>query len=126
MSASARKFFHPHPFLWQQKINIKSEPSGSSVELTTKSSKSRRSDNKAALKDEFPINAQTGAVTVYKYKYVAAEPCLRCGACSDHCPMGLQPVELKIAFERKDTDRITDIGVESHCNMALLRTISSQ
>ena len=41
MSASARKFFHPHPFLWQQKINIKSEPSGSSVELTTKSSKSK-------------------------------------------------------------------------------------
>ena len=41
MSASLIKLLQPHPFLWQQKINIKSEPSGSSVELTTKSSKSK-------------------------------------------------------------------------------------
>ena len=64
---------------------------------------------KAVLKDEFPINAQTGAVTVYKYKYVAAEPCLRCGACSDHCPMGLQPVELQIALKTRDTDRMAKL-----------------
>ena len=65
---------------------------------------------KAVLKDEFPINPQNGAITVFKYKYVAAEPCLRCGACSDHCPMGLQPVELQIALKSRDTDRMAKLN----------------
>ena len=65
---------------------------------------------KAVLKDEFPINPQNGAITVFKYKYVAAEPCLRCGACSDHCPMGLQPVELQIALKTRDTDRMAKLN----------------
>ena len=65
---------------------------------------------KAVLKDEFSINPQNGAITVFKYKYVAAEPCLRCGACSDHCPMGLQPVELQIALKTRDTDRMAKLN----------------
>ena len=65
---------------------------------------------KAVLKDEFPINPQNGAITVFKYKFVAAEPCLRCGACSDHCPMGLQPVELQIALKTRDTDRMAKLN----------------
>ena len=65
---------------------------------------------KAVLKDEFPINPQNGAITVFKYKYVAQEPCLRCGACSDHCPMGLQPVELQIALKTRDTDRMAKLN----------------
>ena len=66
--------------------------------------------SKAALKDEFPINAQMGAVTVYKYAPVEAEPCLRCGACSEHCPMALQPVELQIALKSKDVERMEKLN----------------
>lgn len=64
---------------------------------------------KAALKDEFPINAQMGAICVFKYKPIKAEPCLRCGACSDHCPMGLQPVELQIALKQNDAERMAKL-----------------
>ena len=64
---------------------------------------------RAVLKDEFPINAQMGAICVFKYKPIKAEPCLRCGACSDHCPMGLQPVELQIALKQKDTERMAKL-----------------
>ena len=64
---------------------------------------------RAALKDEFPINAQMGAICVFKYKPIKAVACLRCGACSDHCPMGLQPVELQIALKQKDTDRMAKL-----------------
>ena len=41
VSASSIKFFHPHPFLWQQKIKMNKEPNGRIVELTIKSSKSK-------------------------------------------------------------------------------------
>ena len=64
---------------------------------------------KAALKDEFPINPQIGSLCIFKYAPVKAEPCLRCGACSEHCPMGLQPVELQIALKQKDTDRMAKL-----------------
>ena len=35
------------------------------------------------------------------------------------CPAGLQPVELKIAFERKDTDRMAKLNIMScvECGM---------
>ena len=35
------------------------------------------------------------------------------------CPAGLQPVELKIAFERKDTDRMEKLNIMScvECGM---------
>ena len=64
---------------------------------------------RAALKDEFPINAQIGSLCVFKYAPIKAEPCLRCGACSEHCPMGLQPVELQIALKQKDTERMAKL-----------------
>ena len=36
-----------------------------------------------------------------------------------NCPAGLQPVEIKIAFERKDTDRMEKLNIMScvECGM---------
>lgn len=33
-------------------------------------------------------------------------PCLRCGACVDHCPSALQPVSIKDAYQAKNMDKM--------------------
>lgn len=74
---------------------------------------------KAVNKDEFPILLQMGSLTILKFKEVKADPCLRCGACTMHCPANLQPVELKLAFERMDVDRMDKLNIMScvECGM---------
>lgn len=74
---------------------------------------------KALSRDDFPILIQMGSLTVLKYVAVNTVGCLRCGECTMNCPAGLQPVELKIAFERKDTDRMAKLNIMScvECGM---------
>lgn len=74
---------------------------------------------KAVNKDDFVVTIPLGSLTILKFVAIKAEPCLRCGACSNNCPAGLQPVELKIAFERKDTDRMEKLNIMScvECGM---------
>lgn len=74
---------------------------------------------KAVKQDDFPILIQMGSLTVLKFVAIHSEPCLRCGACTMNCPAGLQPVELKIAFDRKDTDRMEKLNIMScvECGM---------
>ncbi|WP_238928331.1 RnfABCDGE type electron transport complex subunit C [Bulleidia sp. zg-1006] len=52
--------------------------------------------------DQWTISQSTNGVTVMKHVKVDAVNCLRCGACVDHCPMGLEPV--RIADEHKVVD----------------------
>ena len=33
-------------------------------------------------------------------------PCIRCGRCVNYCPLGLEPVEIVDAYERKDADAL--------------------
>ena len=74
---------------------------------------------KALSRDDFPILIQMGSLTILKYVAVNTVGCLRCGECTMSCPAGLQPVELKIAFERKDTDRMAKLNIMScvECGM---------
>ncbi len=74
---------------------------------------------KAVKQDDFPILIQMGSLTILKFVAIKADPCLRCGACTMNCPAGLQPVELKIAFDRKDTDRMEKLNILScvECGM---------
>lgn len=62
--------------------------------------------SKGQMNDKFIIERQHGGLTVLKHVDYKAQACLRCGACTTHCPMGLQPVEIKRAVEAKDVDRI--------------------
>lgn len=57
--------------------------------------------SKANFNDEFPIEINNGALTVMKKKVYETQPCLRCGKCIEHCPAGLQPIQLKNAFDDK-------------------------
>ena len=58
--------------------------------------------SKAALNDEFPMYTTFGALTVMESLNIESEACLRCGKCIEHCPAGLQPIQIKNAYDVKD------------------------
>ena len=60
----------------------------------------------AVTKDEVVVGLATNAVTVLEYKPVVEVNCLRCGQCVDHCPSGLQPVNINNAFKANDIERL--------------------
>ena len=62
--------------------------------------------SKGLMNDNCAITANVNGVTVLKKVVRPAQTCLRCGACSDHCPTNIQPVEVKIAVEHKDVNRL--------------------
>ena len=39
--------------------------------------------------------------------------CIRCGSCVNTCPFGLSPVKISEAFEKKDTDELTALSVDT-------------
>lgn len=64
--------------------------------------------------DKVPTLLQTSGVTVLpRASTWSTEPCLRCGACTDHCPAFLQPVEIKIASENRDVDRAAALKADA-------------
>ena len=40
------------------------------------------------------------------------EPCIRCGRCTQYCPLGLEPVEVASAFGRKDLSELEKLHVD--------------
>lgn len=58
--------------------------------------------SRAALSDEFPIYTSFGALTVMESLNLESEACLRCGKCIENCPAGLQPIQIKNAYDSKD------------------------
>ena len=58
--------------------------------------------SKAALNEDFPIYTSFGAITLMKSVKINSEACLKCGRCIEHCPAGLQPIQIKNAFDAKD------------------------
>ena len=70
-------------------------------------------------KDEVAITPFANAVTVLKYEDIKPLACLRCGACIDHCPSGLQPVNINKAFKAKDLDLVKKLKAQDciECGM---------
>ena len=67
--------------------------------------------SKASLNDEFPIYLTHGALTVMEELNINSEACLRCGKCIEHCPAGLQPIQIKNAYDAKDIKELEDFQV---------------
>ncbi len=56
--------------------------------------------------DQGVFLSYTSGLTILPRLKVNTLPCLRCGACTSHCPSYLQPVEIKIAYQAKNNDRM--------------------
>ena len=63
------------------------------------------------VKDEVCTSSISNCVLVNKYEEFEAIKCLRCGACVDHCPSGLQPVNIANAAKANDFDRLAKLKV---------------
>ncbi len=77
--------------------------------------------SKAQRTDQFAIQAQMNGLVVLKpldIKKWAVE-CLRCGECIIHCPADLQPIEIKLALDAKDWDRLEDLNALDCCDCGL-------
>lgn len=66
---------------------------------------------RAVLTADFPTVLQSGGFTILSKYDIHAEPCWKCGKCVDHCPMGLQPVQIQMAINRGDVDRCYELDV---------------
>jgi len=67
--------------------------------------------SKAITDDTFVVQAAMGAYTVLlptKHHEIA---CLRCGACTAACPANIQPIEIKLALDGDNVDRLLKLDV---------------
>ena len=73
----------------------------------------------AVTKDEVAVTAFSNALTVLPFEEVNPLACLRCGQCVDHCPSGLQPVNINKAFKAKDLDLVKKLKAQDciECGM---------
>ncbi len=58
---------------------------------------------------EVPITKTSGGLLMFaveEAKLPEADPCIRCGRCVNYCPLGLEPVEILDAYDRKDGDAL--------------------
>lgn len=75
--------------------------------------------SKAALSDEFPIYTTHGGLTVMESLDIESEACLRCGKCIENCPAGIQPIQIKNAYDAKDLKELEAFQVNKcvECGM---------
>jgi len=62
-------------------------------------------------KDSISVSSISNAFTVLKAEKYDEIACLRCGKCVEHCPSGLQPVNIANAFKCNDVDRLETLRV---------------
>lgn len=72
-----------------------------------------------ALNDTFTINHPISNISVMKKLKHVVEACIRCGSCSNVCPVGLQPIEIKNAVESKDNVRLKKLDPRKCCECGL-------
>lgn len=62
--------------------------------------------SKSNISDAFAIQTNMGGLTIMKKMVYETLPCLRCGKCIENCPAGLQPIQIKNAFDDKDVKEL--------------------
>ena len=66
--------------------------------------------------DSYPIIKNTNAILALGKREVKPEKttaCIKCGACLNHCPFGINPCAAAKALKEKDSDALRLTGIES-------------
>ena len=56
-----------------------------------------------------PVLKNTNAILALSEKEAKLPPttaCIRCGSCASHCPFGINPAELALAYKKKDAEEL--------------------
>lgn len=67
--------------------------------------------SKAISDDSYVLQASMNGYTAIKPVTHNSVPCLRCGACTAACPAGIQPIEIKLALDSNNIDRLMKLNV---------------
>jgi Na+-translocating ferredoxin:NAD+ oxidoreductase subunit C len=67
--------------------------------------------SKAVSDDSYVLQAPMSGYTAIKPVSYNQVPCLRCGACTASCPAGIQPIEIKLALDSNNVDRLMKLNV---------------
>lgn len=65
---------------------------------------------KTMVNTQFTVDRAMNAITVLPNKEEEALTCMRCGRCTAHCPIGLQPVRIANAVKMNDTAEMEKRG----------------
>ena len=65
--------------------------------------------SRGVMDDKAAILPFTRGLTILPRIKLNTLPCLHCGTCTEHCPTGLQPVEIQYAQIAKNTDKIMSL-----------------
>ena len=63
-----------------------------------------------------PVIKNTNAVIALspkEAKLPKTTACIRCGACTNACPLGLAPAQILLAYKKKDTDMLKKLSVDT-------------
>lgn len=63
-----------------------------------------------------PVIKNTNAVIALspkEAKLPKTSACIRCGACTNACPMGLAPAQILLAYKKKDTEMLKKLSVDT-------------
>ncbi len=64
----------------------------------------------------YPVVKNTNAIlalTAKEAKLPKTTACIRCGTCTNTCPFGLAPAAIALAYEKKDTEALKALSVET-------------
>ncbi|NCA96040.1 MAG: 4Fe-4S dicluster domain-containing protein, partial [Methanomicrobia archaeon] len=68
--------------------------------------------SRALSDDSYVLQASMNGYTAIKPVSYRQVPCLRCGACTAACPAGIQPIEIKLALDSNNVDRLMKLNVD--------------
>lgn len=64
----------------------------------------------SVITDNLSVTQTTGGFLCLYERDQPADPCSKCGTCVDHCPKGLQPVQIALALKAKSKDMLATLG----------------
>ena len=65
---------------------------------------------------QVPVLKNTNAIVALSPKeaqFPQITSCIRCGSCTNVCPLGLAPAEILLAYKKKDTDMLQKLAVDA-------------